>query len=124
MDNGVPGSLITGFEPIIPTLNLPDPNDRHVLAAAIQANARAIITFNLKDFPATNLEPHGIRAIDPDKFVTHWLNTDPNRVVQAIRTTRTRLRNPARTVDEHLERLASQGLPHAVTLLEPHRDAL
>lgn len=83
MDNAVPGSLIGGFEPIIPTLNLPDPNDQHVLAAAIH----------------------------PDAFVTHWLETHPVKVTNAIQAARTRMRNPARTVDEHLERLASQGLP-------------
>jgi predicted nucleic acid-binding protein len=124
MNNAIPSSLVSGFEPIIPTLNLPDPNDRHVLAAAIHANARGIVTFNLKDFPATNLGQHNLRAIHPDEFVTHWLNTNPNRVVQAIRTTRNRLRNPARTVDEHLERLTKQGLPRTVAMLKPHRNDL
>jgi predicted nucleic acid-binding protein len=124
MDNAIPGSLITGFEPIIPTLNLPDPNDRHVLAAAIHANARGVVTFNLKDFPNATLEPYHLRAIHPDEFVTHWLETHPVKVTNAIRAARTRMRNPARTVNEYLERLASQGLPRTVTLLEPHRDTL
>src|SRR5438128_11085266 len=30
---------VTGYEELIPTLTLPDPDDRHVLAAAIQAGA-------------------------------------------------------------------------------------
>jgi hypothetical protein len=112
---------ISGFEPII--LNLPDPNDRHVLAAAIHANARGIVTFNLKDLPNASLEPYHLRAIYPDEFVTHWLETHPVKVTKAIHAARTRMRNPARTVDQHLERLASQGPPRTVSRLEPYRDA-
>jgi predicted nucleic acid-binding protein len=43
--------LYTGYESLIPSLSLPDKNDRHVLAAAIRCQASAIVTFNLKDFP-------------------------------------------------------------------------
>jgi predicted nucleic acid-binding protein len=124
MNDAVPGSLVTGFEPIIPTLTLPDPNDRHVLAAAIHTNARGIVTFNLKDFPAAKLEPYNLQAIHPDEFVLHWLKVHPNRVAQAIRNTRNRLRNPARTVDEHLERLNSQGLLKTVAMLATYRDLI
>lgn len=53
MIRSVPDCLVTGYEQLIPGLKLPDEKDRHVLAAAIRANAQAIITFNLKDFPAT-----------------------------------------------------------------------
>jgi predicted nucleic acid-binding protein len=124
MNDAVPGSLVTGFEPIMANLNLPDPNDRHVLAAAIHANARGIVTFNLKDFPAVHLEPHDLQAIHPDEFVLHWLKLHPERVTQAIRNTRSRLRNPTRTVDEHLGRLHSQGLPKTVTMLATQRNLI
>lgn len=52
MDENTRDSLVTGFEHLIPKLSLPDADDRHVLAAAIHCEADAIITFNLKDFPA------------------------------------------------------------------------
>lgn len=52
MNRHVPDGLVTGYEPLIPTLALPDPDDRHVLAAAIQAQSELIVTFNLGDFPA------------------------------------------------------------------------
>ena len=55
MDRHVPDCLVTGYEPIIPTLTLPDPDDRHVLAAAIRCGAGSIVTFNLGDFPASAL---------------------------------------------------------------------
>src|SRR5580700_413996 len=43
--------IVSGYESLISNLELPDPNDRHVLAAAIAAPARIIVTFNLSDFP-------------------------------------------------------------------------
>ena len=43
---------MTGYEDLIPGLQLPDPNDRHVLAAAIRGHADVIVTMNLRDFPA------------------------------------------------------------------------
>src|SRR5271166_4581634 len=56
MDEHVPDCLVTGYEALISTLSLPDPDDRHVLAAAVHAGAGYIVTFNLDDFPASVLE--------------------------------------------------------------------
>ena len=55
MDSGVRDALVTGYKFLIPTLSLPDENDRHVLAAAIHSQASVIVTFNLKDFPEESL---------------------------------------------------------------------
>lgn len=68
MDTTNPKSLISGYEQHLPTLTLPDENDRYVLAAAIEAKASVIVTFNLKDFPRRALSPYGIRALAPDVF--------------------------------------------------------
>lgn len=51
MDSHVSEALVTGYESLIPMIALPDQNDRHVVAAAVQTNADVIVTFNLKDFP-------------------------------------------------------------------------
>jgi hypothetical protein len=39
MNASVRDSLVTGYEDIIPELQLPDPGDRHVLAAAIHCTS-------------------------------------------------------------------------------------
>jgi predicted nucleic acid-binding protein len=120
MNNAVADSLVTGFEALIPTLNLPDPNDRHVLAAAITAKANRIVTFNLKDFPTRILEPHGIQAQHPDEFICELLDDHLEAVLTAMRTVRNRLRNPPRSSKEYLERLAQQDLKSTVARLQEH----
>ena len=51
MNAHVRDALVTGFKQLIEILALPDPDDRHVLAAAIKGRADLIVTTNLKDFP-------------------------------------------------------------------------
>jgi predicted nucleic acid-binding protein len=62
MDRAFPAASISGFERLVPTLKLPDPDDRHILAAAIHARAELIVTVNLKDFPAAALTTHSYRC--------------------------------------------------------------
>ena len=51
MNENVRDALVEGYERLIPALTLPDPADRHVLAAAIRASADLIVTYNLREFP-------------------------------------------------------------------------
>ena len=62
MNTHVRDSLVTGFEFPIPSIDLPDPDDRHVAMAAIHSGASLIVTFDLKDFPAEALKPYNITA--------------------------------------------------------------
>lgn len=109
--------LVTGFEPLIDGLNLPDPDDRHVLAAAIRAQASVIVTYNLGDFPQDMLEPLGIAAQHPDKFIAELLDRDHDAVCTAVMRQRASLRSPPRTVDEFLDTLARQQLTETVRRL-------
>ena len=77
MNEAVRDCLVTGYEGLIDTVDLPDPDDRHVLAAAIHADARAIITYNLKDFPDETLSRHGIESLHPDELLSSLVATVP-----------------------------------------------
>jgi predicted nucleic acid-binding protein len=103
-------ALVTDFEQLIEILDLPDPNDRHVLAAAIKGRADLIVTANLKDFPKEKLERWGIEAQHPDEFLTHQFHLSQPTFLQAVRTVRLRLRSPPKSVDEYLDTLRAQGL--------------
>jgi len=107
----------TGYEFLIPTLSLPDPNDCHVLAAAIRCNADVIVTANLLDFPETILSQHNIVAQHPDTFISNLVDLKPTRVLAAAEIHRKRLKQPPRTVDEYLETLLKQELSISVCML-------
>lgn len=69
MDEYAEDAKTEGFDAIeVGITGLPDPDDRHVLAAAIAAGATYIVTYNLRDFPAVALAPHGVTAVHPDLF--------------------------------------------------------
>jgi predicted nucleic acid-binding protein len=85
MNGAVRDSRVTGYRRLIDGLTLPDPKDRHVLAAAIRAGAQVIVTYNLKDFPEAALAEYGIEAEHPDTFVYHLITLAPPRVGQVVR---------------------------------------
>ena len=125
MDASVIDCLVTGYDELIPGLTLPDPDDRHVLAAAIRGGADAIVTFNLKDFPATNCAPFGIEAQHPDDFILYQLDLDPVRVIRAMNDQRQSLKNPPKSLDEFLATLEAQRLTQTVVQLRnKHYSAL
>ena len=96
MDRHGGACLVTGYEALIPTLVLPDPDDRHVLAAAIKGQASVIVTFNLKDFPAQALAVHHLRAVHPDDFAVSLYEAEPDLFVQLVKRHRQALVNPKR----------------------------
>ena len=124
MDLSVPDCLVTGYQGLIDQLTLPDPNDRHVLAAAIRCQAGVIVTYNLRDFPAEVLDLYGISAEHPDEFVTHVFDLSPGAVCAAVRDQRLALVRPARSVRELLDTFLSFGLPGTVAALETMQDLL
>lgn len=117
MDAHVRDCLVTGYEELIPSLRLPDPDDRHVLAAAIQSGATRIVTFNLKDFPAAALALHGVEAQHPDEFVTGLLDQQTALVCAAVKQQRENLKNPPKTVEEFLPALEQCQLTRTVAAL-------
>lgn len=120
MDTHAVDALVTGYEDLIPGLQLPDPDDRHVLAAAIRGRVDVIVTMNLRDFPPDTVGSLGIEVQHPDEFVLHLLDLAPGAVVAAAQNHRQSLKNPPKTVAEYLETLERQGLTQTVSVLREH----
>lgn len=118
MNAHVEDCLITGYQDLIPTLKLPDPDDRHVLAAAITGRCDVIVTFNHKDFPQTILQTFGIETQDPDSFLLYQLDLSPGKFLNAIRKHRARLKNPPMNQHAYLETLLRQKLPQLAQILK------
>lgn len=117
MDTHVRDAKVIGYEDLIQALTLPDPNDRHVLAAAIKAGADAIVTFNLKDFPSAVLSKYGLEAIHPDDFICYQIDLAPAIACGAIKKQRESLKNPPKEKEVFLAILQKQQLPQTVSAL-------
>ena len=117
MNAHVRDCVVKGYRQLIPGLELPDADDRHVLAAAIRCRADVIVTFNLDDFPAEAVARYGIEAQHPDEFVLHLLDLNSGKVCAAAERHRLSLKNPPKTPAEYLDTLLTQGLPQSVATL-------
>jgi hypothetical protein len=104
---------------LIPSLTLPDPDDRHVLAAAIIGRCDVIVTQNLKDFPDAVLACYGIDVQHPDEFLCNHLNLAQGPFCSAVQKVRRRLTNPPYTITQYLDTLTRQGLVATVSELKP-----
>lgn len=112
--------LITGYEPLIDGLDLPDPDDRHVLAAAIKARAQVIVTSNLKDFPPECLARWDIEAKSPDEFVSDQVDLSGKVVWGCVQQIADTWRKPPGTTDDVLVALERSGLLRSVAELRSH----
>ena len=124
MDSHVDDAVVTGYEHLVAGLTLPDPDDRHVLAAAIHCGATIIVTKNLADFPADALTQHGIVAMHPDAFVRSLFEADPDAVVAGAQSHRAELRNPPRSAAEYIAALESQDMIETAAALRSVADRL
>jgi hypothetical protein len=117
MNASIFGVLVTGYESLVGGVELPDPDDRHVVAAAIRAGAQAIVTANLKDFPAEKLAPFGLEAIHPDDFVLNCIDLAPAAIVASVQLQAGALKNPPQSVADVLDTLQRIGLVQSVAKL-------
>jgi predicted nucleic acid-binding protein len=117
-------ALIHDFDDLIPSLALPDPNDRHVLAAAIRGRADVIVTYNIRDFPETVVAPYGIAVQHPDEFLTHTLDLAPGIVLGALQRLRRSLTRPPIAAEDFLATLDRHELTEFVAKLREFQDLL
>jgi hypothetical protein len=120
----LPDALVSGHEPLIDALKLPDPGDGHVLAAAIKGGAQVLVTANLRHFPAAVLDVYGIRARHPDGFIRDLIESEPDDAIEAFKIDRASLTKPAMTVEDYLAALERSGLTEVATLLRGRSDRL
>ena len=118
MQLALPDAEVEGFEPLIATLSLPDPDDRHVLAAAVHTGAELIVTQNLKHFPAVALTLHGLEALTPDALLCRLLDAEPAATRAAVEKLRASFRKPPYDTAQLLTRLGEVGLGEAAKRLE------
>ncbi len=124
MRRAFPEASVTGHEPLIEALALPDADDRHVLAAAIRCGAQLIITDNLKDFPEDTLSEFAIEAIDADEFLSRTFDLYPEAAIEALKMMRQSYRNPPFSQSEFVFDLTAKGLPKLASRLRPARALL
>jgi predicted nucleic acid-binding protein len=103
-----PRAMVTGWEPAATRLILPDPDDVHVLAAAITGHADAIVTFNAADFPRHVLAAEGLARRDPDGLLWELWSHNPAPVAEAVAQAIARAPGAAQSTRAFLKRA---GLP-------------
>lgn len=113
----LPDANVANHRSLIPSLSLPDPDDRHVLAAAIAGGAETIVTWNLKDFPASQIAPHGIAAVSPDAFLSALHRAYPKALLSSIARARENLRRTTPSIAEFIDILERQGLAEFAPIL-------
>lgn len=108
MNQAIPDAMVPS-SPNEGDYALPDPDDRHVLAAALACEAEVLLTFNLKDFPSTSI-PAKLRVAHPDIYLAEYLDAEPRTVLSALQSMRTNLKRPPLTEAEVLAVLKKSGL--------------
>jgi len=121
MEQAFEDALVDDFDHFLSVCaDLPDPNDAHVLAAALKTQAATIVTENLSDFPASVLDRLNMEARSADAFIADTIALDPGRAVAAIRRMRERLRKPEKTAELLLLDMEADGLIQTVDVLRGH----
>ena len=112
-----PDAFVTNYSGLIDGLTLPDPEDRHVLAAAVKTNANIIVTNNIKDFPDEYLASFGLSAKKADDFLTDIIDLNIEKALKAFKEMVLNRRNPDLNEYEVLAILRKRGLKDTADFL-------
>jgi len=116
-----PDALVEGYADLVDTMTC-HPKDRHVLAAAVRANADVLVTFNLKDFPPESTAAFDVEAVHPDEFLLDQIDLYPGLVLRTIRELVEDYDSPPVTIDDVLNTLTRAGVPRFAAEARRHFD--
>jgi hypothetical protein len=102
--------MVTGYEEHIPKVTLPDPNDRHVVAAGITTQASLVLTWNSRHFPANELKKFGLRKMTPDGFLCGLFDEIPDLVIGSLAHARRNLSKTQVSAPDFIAILKGQKL--------------
>lgn len=109
---------VENFKELIPSIKLPDKDDRHVVACAIRCNADLIVTFNTKDFPTKELSKYNIEIQKPDELISNLIDINPESVCKGFNKMVKRLKNPKKTKNEVFATLENCRLKKSIEKLK------
>lgn len=124
IEEAFPEGMIVEDPALVDSLTLPDPNDRHVFAAAIQTKATLIVTQNLKDYPQDALGAHQIEPISADGFIADCIDLAGAEAIAALRELRERFRRPELDAEAFLRLVEERGLSQTAAMLQEYRPLL
>jgi len=110
MNDALPGAMVTGYQRHIQTVTLPDPDDRHVVAAGIAGGASIVLTWNLRDFPAREMKKHGLRRQTPDAFLVDLCDQAPDLTLASLANARRNLSKTRVSASDFVNIVKNQGL--------------
>lgn len=111
MQTAFEDARVADWEELVAGISLPDPDDRHVVAAALQGRADTIVTANTRDFPSEVLKPLGLEVQHPDGFLLNQLDLEPDLTIATLHRQAAATRRPAITTRMLLEHLSKCGVP-------------
>jgi len=120
MNEALPMAMVKGYEEQIPIVNLPDPNDRHVVAAGITAGASIILTWNLRHFPAKELKKFGVRKQTPDTFLSSLYDQVPDLIIGSLANARRNLTKSRISPPDFIDILNNQKLIQLAKRAQKH----
>ena len=122
-----PEAMVSGWQSLASGLAaLPDPNDAHVIAAALCARADQIVTDNLRHFPQAFMKTVGLEIRSADAFIADTLDlpSDHDEAVAAVARMRRRLQRPEMSAGDLLAGIEQSGLSQTAAILSRHKDRL
>ncbi|WP_068878793.1 MULTISPECIES: PIN domain-containing protein [unclassified Phenylobacterium] len=117
MNSALPNATVTGYAARIPGISLRDPDDRHVVAAAVEGGAQVIVTWNVRDFPVAELKKHGLRKLNPDAFLMELHAAHPDAVASSVENARRNLTASKIAAADYLTVLERQKLKRFTAIL-------